>query len=303
MFGCATPKDLVVPYEAAQYDKSLYKGTLFATDLCVSKEDTNQFKIETPINSSTVGLFDITKKTVSYGTNIHQKLFPASTAKVLTALIAFKYGTLSDVVTVSSRATTELDKESSVAGLNEGDTLTLEDLLYGLMLPSGNDAAVAIAEHISGTQEAFVELMNQEANALGATNSHFMNPHGLQDENHYTTVYDLYLFLNQALKDDRFTAIIKSMSYSPHITQADGAVRTGVKWTPTNYYATGKVEMPTNVTVVGGKTGTTNEAGSCLILLEQDENQNSYISIVMGAESKNVLYQDMTALITSIPTS
>ena len=89
--------------------------------------------------------------------------------------------------------------DSSVAGLRSGVQLTLEDLLYGLMLPSGNDSAVAIAEHISGSVDAFVELMNKEANALGATNSHFVNPHGYHDENHYTTAYDLYLIFNQGI--------------------------------------------------------------------------------------------------------
>ena len=134
---------------------------------------------------STVSIFILNRfTTVSF--------FQLAQRKILTLYLALKYGTLSDIVTVSDNAVA-VPSDSSVAGLRSGVQLTLEDLLYGLMLPSGNDSAVAIAEHISGSVDAFVELMNKEANALGATNSHFVNPHGYHDENHYTTAYDLYL--------------------------------------------------------------------------------------------------------------
>ena len=155
---------------------------------------------------------------------MHDRLFPASTTKILTLYLALKYGTLSDVVTVSENAAS-VPSDSSVAGLRAGEQLTLEDLLYGLMLPSGNDSAVAIAEHISGSEEAFVELMNKEANALGATNSHFANPHGYQDEDHYTTAYDLYLIFNQGILNSKFVDIISAPSYTADIKEQDGTVR------------------------------------------------------------------------------
>ena len=97
-------------------------------------------------------------------------------------------------MTVSRRAVT-FDVDASVCGLQENDQITMEALLYGLLLHSGNDNAIAIAEHISGSVEAFVELMNEEARKLGATNTHFTNPHGLHEADHYTTAYDLYLIL------------------------------------------------------------------------------------------------------------
>lgn len=302
--GCSSGSvDMAATYESENYNKSLYTGTLFAADLCVAKEDLNTVNLSTDPTLHAAGLFDLTNKNVLYSYQIHDKIYPASTTKVLTALVALKYGTLSDVVTVSARATTELDKASSVAGLKEGDRLTMEELLYGLMLPSGNDSAVAIAEHISGSTEAFVELMNQEAQALGATNSHFTNPHGLQSEDHFTTAYDLYLFFDKAMEDERFIHIIESTSYTPSITQADGTLRTGITWTPSNYYAAGKADFPENAVLIGGKTGTTDEAGSCLILMVEDNEQNPYISIVMGASAKSVLYTDMSALISSIEAS
>ena len=230
---------------------------------------------------------------------MHDRLFPASTTKILTLYLALKYGTLSDEVTVSKNAVS-VPSDSSVAGLREGEQLTLEDLLYGLMLPSGNDSAVAIAEHISGSVDAFVQLMNQEANALVATNSHFVNPHGYHDKDHYTTAYDLYLIFNQGIQNEKFVDIISSPSYTTDIKEPDGSVRS-VTWRQSNLFVNGTRTAPENVTVVGGKTGTTDEAGACLVLYEQDSQSRPYISVVMGAESKNALYTTMDSLLSTIP--
>ena len=101
------------------------------------------------------------------------------------------------------------------------------------MLPSVNDSAVAIAEHISGSVDAFVQLMNQEAHALGATNSHFVNPHGYHDKDHYTTAYDLYLIFNQGIQNEKFVDIISSPSYTTDIKEPDGSVRS-VTWRQSN---------------------------------------------------------------------
>ena len=121
--------------------------------------------------------------------------------------------------------------------------MTLYDLLCGLLLRSGNDCGVAIAEHISGSVEAFAELMNSEAKALGATGSHFVNPHGLHNENHYTTAYDLYLIFNACIQDQRFMDIISMDSYTMNLTGADGTTRT-FDVVPTNYYSSGKINAP-----------------------------------------------------------
>jgi D-alanyl-D-alanine carboxypeptidase len=175
----------------------------------------------------------------------------------------------------------------------------MEDLLNGLLIYSGNDAAVAIAEHVAGSMDAFAQMMNDEASRLMATNSHFVNSNGLQNEDHYTTVYDLYLIFNECIKYDEFVQIIQSDSYTASIKKADGSTK-AVSWNSTNYYKTGKAELPTGATVLGGKTGTTDEAGSCLILLDVDAENHPYISITMGATSKDILYQDMTTIIDQI---
>ena len=217
----------------------------------------------------------------------------------MTAYVALKYGNLDDIVTASERAT-DFAEDEQVCGLQAGDQLSLRDLLNGLLLYSGNDCAVAIAEHVSGSVEAFVDKMNEEARNLGATGTHFVNPHGLQNEDHYTTAYDLYLMFNACLQNPQFVEMISQTSYTANLTSASGVPYT-MTWEPTNYYASGDAAAPEGVKVIGGKTGTTDEAGYCLILMEKDSSDNPYISIVMGASEKPVLYEDMTSLIEAIP--
>ena len=143
--------------------------------------------------------------------NPDQKLPMASTTKIMTALLALELGHETDLIVVSEKAA---NTEGSSIWLEEGEEITLEELLYGLMLLSGNAAAVAIAEHIAGSVEAFARLMNIKARALGAHNTHFTNPHGLPDDNHYTTARDLALITRHALMNERFRDIIATPEYT-----------------------------------------------------------------------------------------
>ncbi len=143
--------------------------------------------------------------------------------------------------------------------------------MNGLLLYSGNDNAVAIADHIAGSTDKFAEMMNKEAKKFMATNSHFVNPSGLHDDNHYTTAYDLYLIFNECIKHDDFVKIIRQYLI-PHRLPEQMEQKRDVKWEPTNYYAKGEATHPDNVTIIGGKTGTTKGAGNCLILLTKDRN-------------------------------
>ena len=140
-------------------------------------------------------------------------------------------------MTVSENAADQAS-DSSVCGLKAGDVVQLKDLLYGMMLKSGNDAAIAIAEHIGGSVEGFADMMNQEALAMGATRSHFVNPNGLPDENHYTSVYDLYLIFQNAVQDQTFLDIISTMSYDVVYTDVNGAGDRRKTWENTNQYLT-----------------------------------------------------------------
>lgn len=293
--GLGSSYDQAAIYENTNYDKSLYRGSLFAEDLCVTDKDVtlNGFSDDSSLHAA--GLFDIKNEKVLYAYQLHEKLFPASTTKTMTAYLTLKYGNLDDIVTVSSNAT-DFAADEQICNLQTGDQVSLYDLLCGLVLHSGNDCAVAIAEHLAGSVEAFADMMNEEARALGATNTHFVNPHGLQDEDHYTTAYDLYLMFNACVQDQRFLDIISLPSYTGELTGADGTYRTE-QWMPTNYYSLGEAYAPYGVEIFGGKTGTTDEAGSCVILYSQDLENNPYISIVMGADDKTILYDDMTNLL------
>jgi len=297
----AKPEYLAEELEAAEYNKSLYReGSLYAEELCVASNDISSDQIERISGIHAAALFDMNNKEVDFSYNIHDRLYPASTTKILTALVAINQGNLDDMVTVSENASaSSFAADEQICGLKTGDQLTLRDLLYGLILYSGNDNAVAIAEHIAGNMEAFADMMNEQAAALMATNSHFVNSNGLHNEDHYTTAYDLYLIFNECIKHQEFMDMISADSYTAHITEADGNT-SEMKLAPTNYYASGEAPLPTGGTVIGGKTGTTSEAGNCLILLDRDKAENPYISIVMGADTKELLYQEMTAMIDSM---
>ena len=290
-------KNVVAEYEAENYNKDLYTGKLFASDLCVASGDISLSGISSDETNTlhSAALFDVDRKKVDFSYQMFDKIYPASTTKLMTAYLAFKYGNMDDIVTVSD-SVSSFASDEVVCNLQPGDTVTLYDLLCGLLLRSGNDCGVAIAEHISGSVEAFAELMNSEAKALGATGSHFVNPHGLHNENHYTTAYDLYLIFNACIQDQRFMDIISMDSYTMNLTGADGTART-FDVVPTNYYSSGKINAPEGIRVFGGKTGTTDEAGCCVILYSEDLEKNPYISIIMGAEDKSFLYQEMNRLL------
>lgn len=287
-------RDYITEYERDHYNSAVYQGSMFAEDLCVTSQEVPLEGFEPAADLHASGLFDLADKQVVEGHKLFDQLYPASTTKVMTAYVTLKYGNLDDIVTVSEHAT-DFNWDEVTCGLRAGDTVTLYDLLCGLLLHSGNDCATAIAEHISGSEEAFADLMNKEAASLGATGSHFVNPHGLHDENHYTTAYDLYLIFNACIKDQRFVDIISMDSYDGALTGADGTVRTET-WVPSNYYSSGLAEAPDGIRVFGGKTGTTDQAGNCLIIYDEDAQGSPYITVVMGAVDRTQLYEQMNEL-------
>lgn len=272
-------------------------GTIpyFAQELCVGEYPSAAAKNLDASVAEAAGVFHLGEGTITYSKNIYEKMYPASTTKILTAYIALKHADLTDTVTVSEQAAAQAG-DSSVCGLKAGDQLTLEELLYGLLLESGNDAADAIAEHISGSSQSFAALMNEEAAALGATHSHFVNPHGLHEEEHYTCVYDLYLLLNAAMKYDEFETIAHTAKHTAAYRDASGA-SVSQEWETTDKFLTGEAEVPDGVTVLGGKTGTTNAAGYCLALYSKNAAEEPVISIVMKADSGEHLYALMTELL------
>ena len=164
------------------------------------------------------------------------------------------------------------------------------------MLNSGNDAAEALAEHHAGSIEAFAELMNQEALRMGATNSHFMNPSGLSHSDHYTTVYDMYLIFNEALKLPEFVNIISTSSYECTYTNISGKIIEKTFYN-SNRYLNKTVTTPDGFQVVGGKTGTTYDAGYCLVLYSKNSTGDDIISIVFKADGRHNLYLLMNQIL------
>ena len=268
---------------------------LFAEDLCVVTDSQDG---DTSMNAEAGALFNVTDRSVVYSKNTFERLYPASTTKVMTAIIALEEGNLSDQVTVTEDAVIT-EAGASLCGIKPGDVITMQDLLYGLMMPSGNDAANAIAVHMYGSIDAFADRMNVRARELGATGTHFMNPSGLTDENHYTTAYDLYLMFNEAMKLPLFREIIAEDSYTANYQ--NGAVEAVSKtWTVGNWYQKGERETPAGVSVLGGKTGTTQAAGYCLIMASNDSQDKEYISVVLKSDSRPSLYDNMTNIISKI---
>lgn len=272
------------------------ENAYFSENLCVTEDialgtDTTDSQV-----AEGAGTFNLATNTVVYAKNVYEKLYPASTTKILTAYLALKYGEDLDAYVTISEYAADQASDSSVCGLKAGDVVRFRDLIYGMMLQSGNDAAIAIAEHVSGSVEAFAELMNQEAKLLGATQSHFVNPNGLPDSEHYTSVYDLYLIFQAALSEEQFVNIIKTQTYDVVYTNANGE-SVEKTWKNTNQYLTGQTEAPEGFTVIGGKTGTTGEAGYCLVLYSTNPSGEPIISIVLKADGKYNLYLLMNQML------
>lgn len=223
------------------------------------------------ITASAAVLMDARTGQVLYDKNMHQKRPQASTTKIITAILALESGKLDQVVEVSPRAASV--GESSIH-LQPQEKLTLEELLYGAMLRSGNDACVAIAEHIAGTERNFVKLMNYYAKLLGGQNTHFTNPHGLPAENHYSSAYDLALFTRYAMKNPKFRDIVKTRykkirgpgKYERYLRNTNKLLWS-YTWTD------------------GVKTGTTNAAGCCLVA-SASVNGRPLISVVLHSTDR-----------------
>ena len=241
----------------------------------------------------------VSDRALSYK-NPYKRVYPASLTKLMTALVCVE--TVEDLEQefVISSASSIKVSGSSTAFLQVGESLKIKDLLYGMLLPSGNDAAVAVAEASCGSVDAFVEKMNEEAVKIGALSSHFTNPHGLPDENHYTSPYDIYLIFRAAMQHEVLREILGTKEYQVVYKDRNGARKTQV-WKATNLYSTGEKELPEGLKIMGAKTGTTKEAGYCLALnTEKTGSDLDYFSIVMKADTKDILYENMTILLDKI---
>ena len=241
-------------------------------------------------------LIDLNTGRAVYEQDADERVYPASLTKIMTCLLALENGNLSDVVTVSASALDDLDADSSVAGLQVGEQMTLENLLYCMMVVSGNDACNVIAEHIAGSITDFVRMMNQRAYELGCLNTHFSNPHGLHDENHYTTARDLSIITQAALKSENFRQIVDTYEYQ----LPDDNVRQNIpKLKTTNMLIYRSMSNSLYYSRAHGiKTGYTSQAGRCVIS-EATGDGLDLLGIVCGAattilDSGDLLMENFT---------
>ena len=235
-------------------------------------------------------LIDARTGKVLFEKNADEKHYPASTTKVMTGLLAVEHGKMDEIITIGKNPPL-IEKGSSQIYLVPGEQLTMEQLLYALMLESANDAAVAISEHISGSVEEFSKLMNRKARELGATNTNFVTPNGLHDDNHYTTAKDLALIAKYAMTLDKFRDVVKEVKYTIPETnkQEERNYITNTNKLIWETYDKFKYEYATGI-----KTGYTVKAKQCLVGSAK-KGDIELISVVMGAEGQNV-YIDTIAL-------
>ena len=263
-------------------------STVLATD--IDKSDYNPDNLET--NSPSVLLMDANTGKILYSKNAFERHFPASTTKIMTAILTLENCKLSDVVTVSHNAIFSIPVGYSHASLQEGEELTVEQLLNVLLIPSANDAAVALAEHIAGSVDAFAEMMNNKAKEIGCLDTHFVNPNGVHNEEHYSTAYDLALIGKYAMQFDDIMRIAKVNQYTlPKTNKYDKEDRifnatNGLITKNGNYY------YPE---ATGLKTGYTDKSGYCIIATATKGNVD-LLEVVLGSDSIEDRYKDCTKL-------
>ena len=236
---------------------------------------------EIDITSRIALIYDRASGKILYEKNGNKQTPMASTTKIMTAIVVLENAKLTDTVTITLKAASI---GGSRLGLKKNDKITVNDLLYGLMLRSGNDAAVALAIHVGGSIEGFADMMNEKAAELGLSNSHFIVPHGLDNEGHYTTAYELAKIADYALKIDKFKEIVGTKVTTIYI----------------NGYAK-KINNTNNLLgsvsgVYGVKTGFTNGAGRCLVTACKRDDLD-IITVIIGADTNNIRSKDTIKLI------
>lgn len=244
------------------------------------------------INAESAILIDGDTGKILYEKSAYEKRAPASTTKIMTALLALEHCKTTDVATVTSEAITSVPSGYSTDLLKMGEELTIKDLLYALLLPSSNEAANVLAIHISGSIDSFASMMNTKAMDLGCKNTHFVNPNGVHDDNHYSTAYDLSLIAKEAMKNDIFRQIVSTASYTlPNSNKYSRIDRTLIttndliKKQSNNYYEY----------AIGIKTGFTTPAKNCLVSSATKDGK-TLIAVVLRSNTDNNRYNDTKTL-------
>lgn len=291
------PKSMVQVFAEEEYEAEYEEETAAAhQDAYYDEIQTNNIAgwPQGPmIETGAAIVMDAKTNAVLYGKNIEQQNYPASITKLMTTLLALEYGKLDDVVDFSVEAVYSIEYGSSHLGLTEGEQLTLEQCLYGIMMASANEISNAVAEHIGGDIDTFVQMMNDKAAELGCTGTHFVNVHGLHDENHYVTAKDMALITQEVLKYDKFREIIGTEEYHYDETNLVDEKRYFINhhkmmlsWEPDYYYEG----------CLGGKTGYTDQAWNTLVTIAERDGME-LICVVLRTPGLNQSYWDTTELL------
>lgn len=256
-----------------------------------AEETEHSIKWPTPpeITSGGAVVIEASTGAILYDKNAYEAFHPASTTKLMTSLLAIEQSLLSEIVTCSHDAIYSIGWDSSRAGLVEGEQIDMENALYAILLASANEVSYAVAEHVGGTLENFVSLMNQRARELGCINTHFVNPHGLDDPDHYSSPYDLALIARQAIEYTTFRRISGSYYHQMPATNLNVARDLG----NTHKIIRKRISYEG---VFAGKTGTTSQAGSCLVTCAE-RNGMTLICAIMKAPNSDTVYDETIALL------
>jgi D-alanyl-D-alanine carboxypeptidase (penicillin-binding protein 5/6) len=228
---------------------------------------------------------------ILYEKNINSIRYPASITKIMSALLAIENSSLSDVVTFSRNAVFDVDLDSSRIGIDVGEQLTMQQSLYAILLESANEVTYAVAEHVGGTIPEFAQMMNDRAKSLGCLNTNFTNPHGLHDENHYTTAYDMALITREAMKNETFRKIFATRTYQIPPTNIQSETRY-----LRNHHKFVLEQDYLYDNCIGGKTGYTNNSKFTLVTVAK-KGDLELICVIMKDDSTPHQYTDTQKLL------
>lgn len=263
--ACATMDELTEQAEARK-------------QLPVQSNEIENWPIGPEIGAESAILMDADTGVILYAKNIHEKVYPASITKVLTCLLAVEHGNLDDMVSFSHEAVFSVPYDGSNMGMDAGESITLEECLYGIMVASANEVANAVAEYVGGSLDNFADMMNDYAVSLGCTDSHFVNANGLFDENHYTSAYDLATISRAFFQNELLCKISNTSRYHFEATATQ----------PDDFYKNNKHKLVNGEIpyegIVGGKTGYTDEARQTLVTCAE-QNGMKLICVIFKEES------------------
>lgn len=290
LIGCILCMNTSVSINAVTYNTANNTKTQISSISNQKKTEEKNWPKGPSVTASSAIVMDASTGLILYEKNIHDKHYPASITKILTSLIAIENSSLSDVVTFSKDAVFEVDLDSSRVGIDVDEELTMEQCLYAVLLSSANEVSYAVAEHVGGSVDKFVAMMNERAKELGCSNTNFVNPHGLHDRNHYTSAYDMALIAQEAIKNTTFAKITGSRTYvipPTNIQEEERPLANHHKFIKRDIHYDG---------CVGGKTGYTSNAKFTLVTYAK-RGDMQLISVIMESDTGSSQYSDTKALL------